>query len=279
MLTLPTTPYPTIRQAILLLVLLVLCQICLAMPVGMVEVVFGVPLIQHPAVLALVNLVAFGLVLTWGYPRVGAPWSTVFPLRPVKPALFLPMALTIVGLQVVLSELDNLLRVFFPPPQVLADFFGDVIGARAGVWEPILLLIVVAPLTEEFIFRGLMLRGFLLQYSVRKSILISAVLFAVFHLNPWQFMGGLLLGLFLAWWFTRTRSLLPCLFGHALINGLPLILMAIPGLHIPGYNVEEADVVVFQPLWFDLGGFVCLGAGVYFTAGMFRKTVPVVRPV
>src|SRR5207249_4934307 len=57
----------------------------------------------------------------------------------------------------------------------------------------------------------------------------TAVLFGAFHLNPWQFPGAVGLGVIFGWWFVRTGSLVPCIFGHAFVNGLatlPVLLAA-----------------------------------------------------
>ena len=82
------------------------------------------------------------------------------------------------------------------------------------------------------------------------------MLFAIIHLNPWQFIGALLLGVIFGWWFVQTRSLIPCLFGHAVFNAFPLILRTT--VKIPGYTIGPNT---FQPLWFDILGLVLVGIG------------------
>jgi hypothetical protein len=46
------------------------------------------------------------------------------------------------------------------------------------------------------------------------------LLFALFHLNPWQFPAAFALGLILGWIRIRTGSVLACIAGHAIHNGL-----------------------------------------------------------
>ena len=50
--------------------------------------------------------------------------------------------------------------------------------------------------------------------------LFSALLFALFHLNPWQLGPTFLLGLLLGYVRLRTGSLLAAIFTHALHNGM-----------------------------------------------------------
>ena len=126
------------------------------------------------------------------------------------------MALTVIGTSILISEADNLLRTFLPPPAWFSDYLKSLVSAEISLWGSILSLVVVAPLTEELLVRGLILRGFLSHYSTRKAILASAIFFGVLHLNPWQFIGATVLGILFAWWFVQTRSMLPCFFCSAI---------------------------------------------------------------
>jgi len=141
-------------------------------------------------------------------------------------------------------------------------------------WEAFVrLVVIVAPLTEELLFRGLILRGLLRHYTTRTAIIASAVLFGVFHLNPWQFLGATVLGVLFAWIFVRTGSLYPCIFGHAFANGVPLIASVLK-VDIVGFT-SELTGVEFQPLWFDALGLVLSAVGLwrlrrYFVSSLTR---------
>lgn len=82
----------------------------------------------------------------------------------------------------------------------------------------VVLVCVLAPVLEEMLFRGLILRGFLARYPRWPAILGSALLFGAAHLNLYQFavcsLGGVLLG----WLYERTRSLIPGIALHAAYN-------------------------------------------------------------
>jgi membrane protease YdiL (CAAX protease family) len=262
--------YPNIRQAIWLLVLVFFLSIVIGISLAILDVTMDFPLGEHPAAIAVGNLVAIGLILMWGLKRTKASFGKVFSLVPIRMSLLLPMSLTIIGVGILLSEVDNALRTVLPMPAGLADFLMKLAGGRTSFWGSFVALVVVAPLTEELLFRGLILRGFLSRYTVRKSILVSAILFGAFHLNPWQFLGAVISGVLFGWWFVRTRSLLPCLFGHALNNAVPFILLAIFHLEIQGFTSEPTKVV-FQPLWLDLVGLLLAGLGVWLLIRMFGK--------
>lgn len=276
--------YPNIRQSIWILVLLVVLMF-----------VTDVPLVQHPADFALETLIAFWLILEIALRRANTSLRQICPLAPVRLSLLLPMALTVIGTNILVSEIDNLLQTFLPSPAWFNDLYENHLGGRMSLWDSILALVVIAPLTEELLMRGFILRGFLSHYSTRKAILASAVLFGLLHLNPWQFIGATILGILCAWWFIQTRSILPCLFGHALYNALPLTLEAVFRLEIQGYTGEfrgdefqlpwweiygytgEFGKVEFQPFWFDCVGLILAALGVCLLIRQFRKssnTVP-----
>lgn len=77
---------------------------------------------------------------------------------------------------------------------------------------------LLAPLLEEILFRGILLRGLLRNYSPAVAIGQSALLFGIFHLNPAQSLFALLFGVMLGWLYYRTQSLAICIALHALNN-------------------------------------------------------------
>ena len=70
----------------------------------------------------------------------------------------------------------------------------------------------------------MILRGLLLHYSAPTAIIASALLFGLVHLNPWQAVGAVALGVLFGWWYVRTRSLTLCIFGHAVNNLIAVLL-------------------------------------------------------
>lgn len=77
---------------------------------------------------------------------------------------------------------------------------------------------VFAPLFEEVLCRGIILRGLLHYYSPWKAILWSSAMFAIMHLNPWQAIPAFLIGGLMGWIYYKTRSLWATIFIHFLNN-------------------------------------------------------------
>lgn len=266
-------PFPNISQTIGLLALVFAIQIGLAIPAALITFASGtIRILENPLTIGFFNTVSIGLVLWLGLKLTKAPFREVFSFKPMRFILLIPMALTVIGIGILLSEVDNLLRLYLPIPAWLEKALQSFFGESQNIFSSFLTLVVVAAVTEEMLFRGLILRGFLQNYSVRKAIIISALLFGAFHLNPWQFTGAVVLGGVFAWWFVNTHSLLPCLFGHALNNGLPLIALAIPFLKEIGFVSDGTGPVKFQPLWLDGLGLLLTAAGLWWTAQEFLKT-------
>ena len=259
--------FPSAWQAVGLLALLLLLQLLLGVVLLVARPVLPVPP-DHPGAQGVVALLA-GIAVAWyGWRRRGGSLAATFSLRPVSPLLLVAVILTVAGLGIVLSEVDNALRSVLPPPQWLAEFFEQFSYGRRGMWGAVFAVVIAAPIAEELVFRGVILQGFLARYRVGTAVAASALLFGVAHGNPWQLVGATAFGIVAAWWFLGTRSLMPCILGHALGNGLPSLLQA-AGLDVRGYTSGMSEVVQFQPLWFDAIGVVLLGAGLWLTRSVF----------
>lgn len=253
--------YPSIWQAIGLLALFVLLQLVGAVLLTLV----GADLV---ATVCGVNVLACLIVLRWGFRKTHRSQREVFPLTSFRLVTLLPLSLAVVGLSIILSEADNVTRWFLPMPGFLEKIFSELVGG--GLWS-LIALVIVAPLTEEPLCRGLILGGFLRRYTARKAVLVSALLFAALHLNPYQFISAFASGVLMGWVFLRTRSLLPCIFVHALNNASGWIARDGLGIDIPGYTSALERTVVFQPLWFDGLGVLLLAIGLLLLAAAFGK--------
>lgn len=111
----------------------------------------------------------------------------------------------------------------------LPDFAGeellDFIQHRWGY----LVVCILAPLAEEVIFRGAVLRTMLEHWEGSKrwtAIIISALLFGLAHMNPAQIPHAFLMGVLLGWLYERSRSLIPCVVLHCANNTIAYLMTA-----------------------------------------------------
>ena len=86
---------------------------------------------------------------------------------------------------------------------------------------------ILAPLAEEVVFRGAILRillGIMSKKNHWVAIIISAAIFGVVHANLAQFINALLMGLLLGWMYYRTKSLVPGILLHWVNNTMAYVL-------------------------------------------------------
>ncbi len=106
---------------------------------------------------------------------------------------------------------------FIPMPQWLEDIMANLVQKNIASF---ITIAIAAPILEELLFRKIIFEGYLQNYSVKKAILMSAFMFALFHLNPWQGIGAFVAGTFLAFLFYKTGDIVLCMFVHFVNNGL-----------------------------------------------------------
>lgn len=94
----------------------------------------------------------------------------------------------------------------------------------------IISVIVVAPVFEEIIYRGIILEQLYKRYGSLKAIGISSLLFAIMHLNIHQGVNGFFLGIILGFIYIKTNSLLLGMFLHFVNNFLVIISIYLPFL-------------------------------------------------
>jgi membrane protease YdiL (CAAX protease family) len=97
----------------------------------------------------------------------------------------------------------------------------EILTNVTGWWLP-LLAVIVAPIFEEFIFRGLVFRGLRRSLPVYWSMAGSAAVFAICH-PPLSFVPVLVMGMFAALGFEMTGWILTPICVHMTYNGLILL--------------------------------------------------------
>ena len=112
---------------------------------------------------------------------------------------------------------------FIPMPDSIKVIFEKVF-VESPLWDMILSTCILAPLMEELLCRGMMLRGMLTRMRPAKAIAWSAFLFAFMHLNPWQSIPAFLIGLFLGWIYWRTHCLWATIFLHCFNNSMSTVI-------------------------------------------------------
>lgn len=192
--------------------------------------------IQQFAALGLPAGAAFFIFLAFRT-DAGLRKAGLIPRRPVRDLRYslggFPVAviLTFTTLAVV-----NLLATIWgnPPPQVNHVMLTQLQTSRSAkdIANVLILAVVLAPLLEELVFRGL-LQTLLLETLGREArwrvVILAGCAFAAVHVGSvesWHALPGLLvLGIVLGWLYERTGSVWPCIAVHAGFNALNIALV------------------------------------------------------
>ncbi|MEI6275948.1 MAG: CPBP family intramembrane glutamic endopeptidase [Prolixibacteraceae bacterium] len=210
--------YPTFWQAVNLIVIYTFLQSLIDFPLALYDYQHGTDWLQEPLLKLPVFFGTTLFILFLGTRFSGLPYREIFPMRLFHwlniPVIFISLA----ALQFFMNEISFHVEKVLPPPGWFLELFDRLFESDHGIWGGILRVVILAPIVEELIFRGVIFSGFQRIYPAFLAIFFSALLFALFHLNPWQLGPTFLLGLLLGYVRLRTGSLLAAIFTHALHN-------------------------------------------------------------
>ena len=121
------------------------------------------------------------------------------------------------------SVLQQIVSMLMP---ATASAVNDLLNATLGGYEVlgIITLVLLAPIFEELAVRGIILQRSKRAFGVAGCMIISAVMFGIFHMNPIQAIYVLPLGLFWGYVGYRFNTVIPCIFCHILNNLLGIIM-------------------------------------------------------
>ena len=120
-------------------------------------------------------------------------------------------------------------------PNLIEEQFGMILTTPWGYVAVGLL----APFAEEVVFRGAVLRQLLTtRLTPLAAVSVSALLFALAHLNPAQMPHAFLVGLLLGWMYWRTGSILPGMAYHWANNSVAYLIAAV----YPNPDIRLVDI-------------------------------------
>ena len=91
-------------------------------------------------------------------------------------------------------------------------------------WSSFLLVAIFAPIFEEWLCRGMVLRGLLANLKPGWAIVVSALFFALIHANPWQALNAFIIGVVMGYVYYKTGNLWLTMLMHFVNNGTAVIL-------------------------------------------------------
>lgn len=120
------------------------------------------------------------------------------------------------------------------------------------LWVTLISVSVFAPFFEEWLCRGMVMRGLLKQTSPATAILLSSLFFAVLHMNPWQAIPAFCLGVLFGYVYYKTGSLKLTMLMHCVNNTMSVIVS-----QIPQFKDAETFMDVMSPWAYASTGVAC----------------------
>lgn len=185
-------------------------------------------ILQSIGLAALEAIALVGSVYWLGMRRRGLSWKEV-GIQPIGDGwLFRAIVISLLAIPITGLITVLVLQVFdlpFQNPQL--DFLLPQGIDLPGALGLILMGGVAAPFAEELFFRGVLYNWFRRHWPVWPSVIISALIFAVAHLDVAVGLTAFVLGMVLALVYEYSQSLWTSVLIHALNNSLRLILLYI----------------------------------------------------
>jgi membrane protease YdiL (CAAX protease family) len=160
----------------------------------------------------------------------------VLPFGRPRPAVLAGALLGAAAVNFLLTAYGAWQESVIPTPEPIRALFEGLFTYRGPVDFIVLLAVfsVVPALCEEILFRGFLQAGLVNHLGTpARGILVSAMVFGLFHLNPWRFAGVFCLGLFLAWLRHESGSLVPPIAAHLLSNLISISLLSLGRVDTP----------------------------------------------
>lgn len=218
----PIKSYPTILDAVHLVVLYIFIQSIVDFPLALLDYSKGTHYLDNPIKKIVLGIGSVVFIFWFAWRKARVPLKELFPVRRFNVLILLPILIFLWAAQNIIGEVNVQLEKVLPAPSWFIELFTRIFENDYGVYGAVIKVAVIAPIIEEMIFRGIIMHGLMRNYSPFTAVSVSALMFALFHLNPWQFPATFILGLLLGILMYRTRNIILCILGHAINNGLVL---------------------------------------------------------
>lgn len=167
-----------------------------------------------PAVALLANVFVVAVLLLWFRLR-HKPLGKAAGLRRCSGWTAAFSAFAALGLFVAIN-----LALALLPEAWLTAYNADMAPIASTGLFTALSIVVVGPLAEELVFRGIIQTRLLRAMPPWTAVVLQAALFGIIHGTPIQIVYALLLGLALGFLRSRTGSILPGFAAHAAFNAM-----------------------------------------------------------
>ena len=150
---------------------------------------------------------------------------------------------------------NDIFALVLPPmPEKLEQLLHGLMS-DCPLWVSLVSASVFAPFFEEWLCRGMILRGLLQKIKPGWAIVLSAIFFAVIHMNPWQALPAFVFGCLFGYVYYRTGSLKLTMLMHCVNNTFATLMSRIPELKDCDSFMELLSPWVY---WLEFAACLCI---------------------
>lgn len=192
------------------------------------EILNGSFMTSLTAVITAVSTVfaVFFYWLIWGRKRTDED-KRYFKKEILKTKNVVMIVVASFGIYFLTGLISSLIAVLWPDTmENYAEMMDLALGGNTIM--AMLAAVILAPINEECIMRGLILKNLQKYFSVPVVIIIQAVMFGIFHMNWVQGIYVLPFGTMLGYVAIKSRSVLPCIGMHLFFNLMSFVVEALP---------------------------------------------------
>lgn len=144
----------------------------------------------------------------------------VFRLNIPKFSSVIWTILAAVSTWAVVVEISAVQDMIFPFPQTFLDAFEEIfrIFYTKGLVFSLAMTALLPAVCEETLFRGFIMTGFQQRWGPTKSVIVTAIIFGLFHLSPYRYLPTALLGILIGAVVIWTGSLWAGMLAHFVAN-------------------------------------------------------------
>jgi membrane protease YdiL (CAAX protease family) len=161
----------------------------------------------------------------------------IFRLRPINWKILLTTIFAGIALTIIADEADRLVQIVFPMPEILVENIEETlkISTLYDFFIIIFSAVIFAAVCEELLFRGFLQTSLENKYDITRAIMLTALMFAIVHFNPWQTIPLIAFAIFLGVFSWKSNSIIPSMIVHFFNNGIAILFTNLDKKYIDWY--------------------------------------------
>lgn len=151
----------------------------------------------------------------------------------------------------------NAISMLFVDNTVVA-LSSDILALPFGM--SLFMMAIFGPLSEEFVFRGILFNSYRKEGNALGAILLSALTFGFMHMNFNQAGYAFVIGIALALVMVATNSIWAPVIMHFIINAQSVVMMYVTEYLMPGSFAAESASMTKEELLMAIGAYSIIAA-------------------